>query len=262
MQTISQITVFVIITTAIIFLLASLIVSLLYVYQKRQLLYQQNLNNLKLDFEKNLLKTQVEIQEQTFQHISRDIHDNINLSLTLAKLNLNTLDWFEIENVYTSVKSTINIIGATIEGLSNLSKGMNPELIRNLGLLKAVKNEVNKLIEMAHLDVTYEVSGEPIFMESEKELVIFRIIQEAFNNIIKHAGASKVWLYLNYNESCLEVLIKDDGVGFEKEEVFNEKDSQKAGLNNMQTRARLFGGTVMIESNQNKGTQILVKVPY
>jgi two-component system NarL family sensor kinase len=262
MQTISQITVFVIITTAIIFLLASLIVSLLYIYQKRQLLYQQNLISLKLNFEKNLLKTQVEIQEQTFQHISRDIHDNINLSLTLAKLNLNTLDWFEIENVYTSVKSTIEIIGTTIEGLSNLSKGMNPELIRNLGLLKAVKNEVTKLIEMAHLDVTYEVKGEPIFMESEKELVIFRIIQEAFNNIIKHACASKVWLYLNYNETCLEVLIKDDGVGFEKEEVFNEKDSQKAGLNNMQTRAKLFGGTVMIESKQNKGTQILVKVPY
>ncbi|HWJ25495.1 MAG TPA: ATP-binding protein [Flavisolibacter sp.] len=208
------------------------------------------------------MKTQVEIQEQTFQHISRDIHDNISLSLTLAKLNLNTLDWFDIENVYNSVKSSIDIIGSTIEGLSNLSKGMNPELIRNLGLLKAVKNEVAKLIQMAHLEVSYEVSGEPIFMESEKELVIFRIIQEAFNNIIKHAQASKVWLHLNYNESCLEVLIKDNGVGFAKEEVLNEKDSQKAGLINMQTRARLFGGTVVIESKENKGTQILVKVPY
>jgi len=92
--------------------------------------------------------------------------------------------------------------------------------------------------------------------------VIFRIIQEAFNNIIKHAHASKVWLHLNYNETCLEVLIKDDGVGFAKEEVFNEKDSQKAGLTNMQTRAKLFGGTVLIESKEHSGTKILVKVPY
>jgi signal transduction histidine kinase len=92
--------------------------------------------------------------------------------------------------------------------------------------------------------------------------VIFRIIQEAFNNIIKHAHASKVWLQLNYNETYLEVFIKDDGVGFEKDEVFNEKDSQKAGLTNMQTRAKLFGGTVLIESKEHKGTQILVKVPY
>lgn len=103
---IRQIILFIIITTVLIFLLASLIISMLYSYQKKLLAHQQNMASLKLNFEKTLLRTQIEIQEQTFQNISRDIHDNISLSLTLAKLNLNTLDWLDIESAYRSVKTS------------------------------------------------------------------------------------------------------------------------------------------------------------
>jgi signal transduction histidine kinase len=139
---------------------------------------------------------------------------------------------------------------------------MNSDLIKDLGLMKAIKNEVDKLKEMAHLEVNYDVSGDPIFMECEKELIIFRIIQEAFNNIIKHADASKVWLQLNYSNGYLDVLIKDNGKGFIKEEVSLENVHNKAGLKNMQTRSKLFGGQLIIESRPQRGTQILVTVPY
>jgi signal transduction histidine kinase len=253
---------FLITATTIILLLAMLVVTLLYLYQKKQLAFQKNLHSLKLDFEKNLLKTQVEIQEQTFQNISRDIHDNISLSLTLAKLNLNTLDWVDIKSTYESVKSSVVIIGSAISDLSNLSKSMNPELIRNLGLLKAIRNEIEKIEEMAHLNVAYEIIGDPIFMDCEKELVIFRIIQEAFNNIIKHSEATKIWLQLNYNIGFLDILIKDNGIGFLKGEVLNKKDKINSGLINMQTRTKLFGGSFLIESRPQRGTQILVTVPY
>jgi signal transduction histidine kinase len=263
MQTsISQISLFIIISCAVIFLLACLIVTILYLYQKRQLLYHRNLHTLKLDFERNLLKAQVEIQEQTCQNISREIHDNINLSLTLAKLNLNTLDWIDLEQTHQSVKTSVHIIGSAIADLNNLSKSMNSDLIKDLGLMKAIKNEVDKLKEMAHLEVNYDVSGDPIFMECEKELIIFRIIQEAFNNIIKHADASKVWLQLNYSNGYLDVLIKDNGKGFIKEEVSLENVHNKAGLKNMQTRSKIFGGQLIIESRPQRGTQILVTVPY
>ena len=93
----NDIIIFLLVTTVIILLLTGLIISLIYMYQKKQLTYQQNLEKLKLDHEKNLMAAQLEIQEETFQHISREIHDNINLSLTLAKLHLNTLNWQEKE---------------------------------------------------------------------------------------------------------------------------------------------------------------------
>jgi two-component system NarL family sensor kinase len=257
-ETNGQLMLFIIITTGLIFLLASLIIILLYIYQKRQIGYNNKMNALKLDFEKNLLKTQVEIQEQTLDNISREIHDNISLSLTLAKLNLNTLDWMDVEGSYKTVKSSIGILSKSITDLSNLSKGMNTELIRNLGLLKALKSELEIVEQVAHLQIIYEIHGDPIFMDCEKELVIFRIIQEAFNNIIKHAKASKVWLQLDYNDSFLDILIKDNGIGF----IDNSSNRMTAGINNMKTRAKIFGGSFLIESAISNGTKILINVPY
>jgi two-component system NarL family sensor kinase len=262
MQTSNSIMLLITISAVLILLLASLTITLLYLYQKRHLAYQHQINLLKLDFQKNLLETQIEIQEQTFQDISREIHDNISLSLTLAKLNLNTLDWLDIESTYNSVKSSTVIIGSAITDLSNLSKSMNPEVIRHLGLLKAVKNEVERVQQLAHMNIQYEVIGEPVFMDCEKELVIFRIIQEAFNNVLKHAKAYKVLLHLNYNADTLDILIKDDGIGFIKEQLTVQTDVTHSGINNMKTRAKLFGGNLLIDTQENKGTQILITVPY
>lgn len=262
MQTNQEIIFLIIITTAIIFLLATIIIALLYFYEKRQIAYQQNLNSLKLDFEKNLLKIQVEIQEQTFQHISREIHDNINLALTLAKLNLLTLDWNNMSKTRESVDSSAKILGATIMDLNNLSKSIDTELIKEQGLIKTLNNEIAKLKNMAHLQVNYKVDGEAIFMDSEKELVIFRIVQEAFNNIIKHSKATEIWLELKYDAHFLDVSIKDNGVGFNKSEICSKKIELHSGLNNMQTRAKLFGGNFLLESQPQKGTQILVSIPY
>jgi len=257
-----EIILLIIITTAIIFLLAAITVTLLYLYKKRQIAYQQNLDSLKLDFEKNLLRTQVEIQEETFQNISREIHDNINLSLTLAKLNLATLNWDNVDKTREAIKSSINILGSTINDLNDLSKSINTEMIKELGLIKTIKSEIERLKELAHLQVSYKVRGEPIFMDSEKELVIFRIIQEAFNNIIKHSAASKIWLELNYSSHFLNVMIRDNGVGFNKDATGSQKEERHAGLNNMNTRAKLFGGKLFLESQPQRGTQILVSIPY
>ena len=138
---------------------------------------------------------------------------------------------------------------------------MNPDLIKNIGLIKALKIEVKKLIEIAHLSVEFEIQGEPIFMDSERELIIFRIIQEAFNNIIKHSKASNVSLLLNYNEHNLNIQIKDNGIGFDKEISMSDMPI-KAGLNNMETRSKIFGGDFKLKSFPSNGTEILVTVPY
>ena len=258
----SQIIFFIIIPTILIFLLAGLIITILYFYQKRQIIYEKNLNALKLDFEKNILKTQVEIQEQTFQNISREIHDNISLSLTLAKLNLNTINWNENQEIKKTIDNSVQIISSAITDLSDLSKSLNPDLIQNIGFIKAIKIEIEKLYEMAHLSVKYEINGEPIFMDSEKELILFRIIQESFNNIVKHSKATKVWLTLNYKFNYLQIIIRDNGIGFNTQEILGNIKGSQAGLTNMQTRAKLFGGYINVDSCRQNGTQILVTVPF
>jgi len=237
--------------------------SFLFIYQKKQISYFETIEKLRHDYEKNLLSTQLEMQEQTFQHISREIHDNINLSLTLAKLNLNTFDWNHPDKANIKIYSTLQQISKAIADLGDLSKGMNTEIIINQGLIEVLKKETNRLRELNLFELNYVITGNPVFMDSQKELVIFRIIQEALNNIIKHARATSVKLNLEYNFDHINVLIADNGQGFCKEVVEQNKNKEcNAGLNNMRKRAALFNGRTIIDSTPDSGTNIYVTIPY
>ncbi len=249
--------------TLILLLLTSFVMSFLFVYQRKQISYFETIEKLKLDHEKDILKTQLEIQEQTFQHISREIHDNINLSLTLAKLNLNTLDLNHPDKTKNQVDSSLQQISKAIADLSDISKGMNSELIANQGLIEVLEKETKRLKELNLFELDYVVTGDPVFLDSQKELVVFRIIQEAFNNIIKHAEATSVKLSLEYNFDHINVLIADNGRGFCKDAVEQNKNKKSnAGLNNMQKRAALFNGRTIIDSALDSGTSIFVTIPY
>jgi len=258
-----NLTLFILASAILISLMAVFIVTILFLYKKKQFAYYKTIEELKLDYEKNLLHTQLEIQEQTLQHISREIHDNINLSLTLAKLNLNTFDWNHPVKAKHKIDSSLQQISKAIVDLSDLSKGMNSELIINQGLIEVLKKETIRLRELNLFELDYVVTGNPVFMDSQKELVIFRIIQEALNNIIKHAGATSVKLSLEYNFDHIDVLIADNGRGFCKDAVEQNKNKESnAGLTNMQKRAALFNGRTIIDSALNSGTSIFVTIPY
>jgi two-component system, NarL family, sensor kinase len=249
--------------TFILLLLTCFLMSFLFIYQKKQISYFETIEKLRHDYEKNLLSTQLEMQEQTFQHISREIHDNINLSLTLAKLNLNTFDWNHPDKAKIKIYSTLQQISKAIADLSDLSKGMNTEIIINQGLIEVLKKETNRLRELNLFELDYVITGNPVFLDSQKELVIFRIIQEALNNIIKHARATSVKLNLEYNFDHINVLIADNGRGFCKEGIEQNKNKESnAGLNNMQKRAALFNGRTIIDSTPDSGTNIYVTIPY
>src|ERR1044072_9069648 len=133
-----NIIIFIIITSLFILILIAFIVFILFLYQRRHIAYQKGLETLKSDFEKTLLTTQLEIQEQTLQNISREIHDNIGLSLTLAKLNLNTIEWKDLIQSKEKVSGSINSITQAIVDLSNISKALHTDFIKEHGLLGAL----------------------------------------------------------------------------------------------------------------------------
>jgi two-component system NarL family sensor kinase len=258
----NDIIIFLIVTTAIILLLAGLIITLIYLYQKKQLAYQQNLETLKLDHEKNLMAAQLEIQEDTFQHISREIHDNISLSLTLAKLHLNTLNWNDMEKRTSLINSTIDLISQSITNLSGISKSLNSDIINSQGLITAIENEVHNIRETGLFAIDLHITGDPVYMDMQKELIIFRIIQEAFNNIIKHAKATHTGLTLHYDAAGLNITIRDNGSGFILPKNIASDKTGKAGLKNMETRSKMIGGKMQLESIIDKGTVLSFSFPY
>lgn len=253
-----DIIVFLIIVNGLIITMILFLVTIIFLNRKKQELYGKNIQDLKLQYEKTILDTRLEIQEQTFQHISREIHDNINLSLTLAKLNLNTLLDDPVQSD-SKIKSSVDLLSKSINELSSISKALNSDLIIQQSLLESLRDEINRITLASRIEVNFKILGEPVFLNSQKELIIFRIIQEAFNNIIKHSMAESSTLLLNFTEDSLVVEITDNGKGFNTHLEFSKS---KAGLKNMQNRVKFLGGNMKVESVEEKGTQLIFKIPY
>jgi len=258
----SEILSFVIITTIMILGLMVFTIIILLLYQKKQVGYLQHLESLKVDHENNLLQTQLEIQEQTFQNISREIHDNIGLSLTLAKLNLNMMQFENLERSKEVVISVVDLISKSINDLSDISKSLNSEAISHQGFLNALQVEMDRLRKLNRFKIDFEVTGQAVYFDSQKELVLFRIVQEGLNNIIKHSDAQNIYLEVNFDKIQIRLLIRDNGKGFcQKETEKSVHRNMKAGLVNMKMRAKLINGDMKIESNLGEGTTIIVTAP-
>ena len=175
-KSINDIIIFLFAVSSLILLLIAFIIGMLYLYKKRQVRFIQNLEQIKLDHEKHILSAQLEMQEQTFRHISREIHDNISLALTLAKLHLNTLDRNNVKELNWKVNSSIELLSQSIHDLSDISKSLNADIIIQHGLIKALENEIERIRLAGNFKIKFEISGTPFYMESQKELIIFRII--------------------------------------------------------------------------------------
>ena len=250
--------IFVICCTLLILLLITFITVIIYRYQQKQNAYFAAMETLKTSHENALLQSQLEMQEQTFQNISREIHDNIGQKLTLAKLHLNTLDYTDSVKTLTQVSGSVNMIGEAINDLSDISRSMSSENILSNGLIKALEFEVAQIEKSGLYDINLSVTGNTLFLDASKELVLFRIFQEALNNIIKHANASAIIIDLHYNTTILSLNIFDNGIGFSSE----QNCTKGSGLTNMKKRTAMLNGQFTVNSKPNTGTNITIKIPF
>lgn len=248
--------IFIFISVILILALIVFITMIIYRYQQKQNAYFKDIESLKATHQNTLLQSQLEIQEQTFQHISREIHDNIGQKLSLAQLHLNTLGYADTANTREQVSESVSIISEAIKDLSDLSHSLSSEIIMNNGLIRALEYEAAQLQRAGIYKIHFSISGNPVFMDANTELVLFRITQEALNNIIRHAGATRIDMHLYYNSDSLVLTIEDNGKGFHI-----AGSEAGTGLLNMKKRTLLLNGKFAISSNENTGTQIKIEIP-
>jgi signal transduction histidine kinase len=250
-------------STLMIFIFILIIFLILILYKKKQLKLKKNLELMALNHEKAILATQLEIQEETMRNIGQEIHDNISLTLTLAKLYMNTHAMNLGDNCPEQVETSIDLIGKSLIDLNDLSKSLDSQTIEKYGILHALEQEMELLRKSGSIDAKLIVEGTPVDMEASRELLVFRIIQESFNNIIKHAAAKTIRLELEYGTEALSIRIRDNGKGFDMEEVQQRKQKKvSSGLRNMKNRAALIKAELWIDSNPGNGTVINLLIPY
>lgn len=244
-------------------LLIGFIVFILFMYQRRQDRQEKELALLKDQFDKELLQSQLEIKEASFKNIAEELHDNIGQMLSVVKFSLAGIGLAKDDPNFETLQESKTILGKAIFDLSDLTKSMHTDRITQIGLVEAIKFEMESLGKMKLFETSFTLSEGHYHFDPQKEIFLFRIFQEIINNTVKHSKASSVNVSIICSEAGkFSFVVKDDGQGFNVHEK-QTSGSRVAGvgLKSMVNRARLIGAAVSIESQPGKGTSVKVELP-
>lgn len=224
-------------------------------YDRQMTNYQNLLRNSSAHLQK--------VIEEERNRLSRILHDSIAQNMLLIKLNVGNYKKFVgtgfDEKEYLR---TINILDSTLKDIRELAHNLKPLNIDELGLETVVKSMCSNVAREAGYKYQIQFPKTPFNMSKELEICIFRVIQEALNNIIRYAKATSFTINLLLDEEALVLFISDDGIGFKPKKLLNEKYiSDGLGIMNMQETVEKLNGTFQIDSTNNSGTVIIAAFP-
>ena len=247
--------------TIAILLLGFFLIVFVIIYRLRMNNYLKEKEQTRLLYEQTLLQTQLEIQEQTLKNISQEIHDNVGQVLTLAKLNLATTA-VEDEGAMGKIKTSQQLIGKAIQDLRDLSRSLNTDYVEEMGLLRSIEHELELLKKTESIQTSFSITGTTMKLDKQKELILFRIVQEAIHNVIRHAEAIRIDASVSFTDHAMEICIEDNGKGFDLKPLHDPGNrSFGLGIRNMHERATLIGSKFSIDSKPGKGTKLYLQIP-
>ena len=250
-----EIQVLILVTTIIVLILVITLVAFFFYFQQKKTDFLVKQHETEKQFKEEINKSKLEIQEQALQNISWEIHDNVGQLLSVAKMQLNIVQSSLPDDLKSKVFETGEIVGKSLQELRGLAKSLNPETIKNKGLLDSVKFEIDRFNRLNVIEASLEIHGESFNLSNEKEIILFRILQEFTNNTLKYAKAKNLTINFDYNNDLLEIMAKDNGIGFD---IHDQNSKNGIGIINMESRAALIGAKLTLESVKNKGTKLYI----
>lgn len=242
-------------------LLVGFIVTILFLYQRRQHKQEKEIAHIKEKYDQELLRSQLEIQENTLKQIAQELHDNIGLQLSLLKFSLIQIPIEKTHPAYENILGCRQVINTAAEDIRMLSKKLHTDRIAHVGLLESIQFELEN-IRKTGLNIEYESTVHRNFFSDQTAIFIYRMFQEIFNNILKHAKATQVNVHVFCTEDNTFVLqIEDNGVGFKLSDKHNNPSTAGVGLKSMSNRASLIGAKFNINSIEGKGTTVSLSLP-
>jgi len=245
--------------TLVLLVLTAFMVFMLLWQRKRSNRFILERERMKALYNEQLLKTQLEIQEQSFNTISMEIHDNVGQTLSLLKVQLNIIDQKGSLDKPLLAAAKENV-GKAMTDLRDIAKSLNSERIQQVSLKNIIEHELQRISKGCGMAVCLKMDGNERNIGNEKKLVLFRSIQESLQNIVKHSEACKIEIHISYLPDHLCIAISDDGKGFDPDQFAEKK--QGLGLNNIISRATMIGGRAMVSSIQDAGTTVTINIPY
>ncbi len=236
-------------------LIAIALTSLYLIRSNRQLFARlADLSEQRSDLAQKLIST----QESALRHISRELHDEFGQVLTAigSMLRRASKQVGEGTSLHGDLQEVQEIAQTTLDNIRTLSQALHPVLLEEAGLESTLDWYIPRVGRQAGIEVHYEKSGNPFPVEPGAGVHIYRVLQEALNNVSRHSGAREAWVRLKYLADSLELEVEDHGSGF-----VAEKLQRGIGLVAMRERAELIGGSLAVTPGPQGGTQVRLEMP-
>ena len=203
----------------------------------------------------------VEIQETERKYVARELHDETSQALTSLMVGLRMLekDAENPGNIHSGVAELQLMLQSVVENLHRLAMDLRPASLDHLGLVAALRQYIDAMSDKHGLTIRFEVANINTRLPPDLATAVYRIVQEALTNIVRHARATQVDVILEQREGQIVAVIEDNGVGFDPRQAMR---GERLGLFGMRERAEMFGGKLIVESVAEIGTTIVVEVPY
>jgi len=236
--------------------LIAIVLTSLYLIRSNRLLFARlaELSEQRSELAQKLIST----QESTLRHISRELHDEFGQVLTAIGSMLRRAGRQAGEGtpLHADLTEVQEIAQSTLNNIRTLSQALHPVLLEEVGLESTLDWYIPTVGRQAGIELHYEKSGKSFPVEPSAGVHIYRVLQEALNNVSRHSGAREAWIRLKYSGDSLELEVEDHGTGF-----VAEKMQRGIGLVAMRERAELIGGTLVIAPRPQGGTQVRLQIP-
>ena len=204
-------------------------------------------------------------QERERRRISLELHDELGQSLTVLKLQIRSIEGnlkTDQEALKENCESSLQYVDQIIENVRRLSRDLSPSILEDLGLTAALRWLVEDFSRHSNIKISLDLPDIDNLFSQDAQIIIYRIFQEAFTNIGRHAQATNVSGVIKKKEGGVDFLIEDDGKGFDLKKIEARIPTEKSlGLMAMDERAKMLGGELKIETKQSNGTRIIFRVP-
>jgi signal transduction histidine kinase len=215
---------------------------------------QEEHRNLRDAFQNQLLRSRIEVQEQTYQQIGKELHDNVGQLLSTSRMLIGLTER-ELPTPPDTLVTANATLAQAIAELRSLARALDKDWLEQFSFSQNIQTMISRINAGQQLVVTYSATTAPPFSSSQ-QIILFRMVQEAVQNAIKHANASTIGIHAEQQQEIYTITVTDNGKGFAVAAT-----PKSMGLSNMKQRAQLMGGTLTLQAAHRGGTTVIIRLP-
>ncbi|WP_255153614.1 sensor histidine kinase [Ferruginibacter sp. HRS2-29] len=229
------------------------IIQAVYSRMKKNRLLAAN-QQLSQNFEKELMQTRIDVQSATLERIANELHDNVGQLLSTSKMFLGVAER-AVATPVPAIAAAGEAISKAMVEIRNMAKFLDPDWLSQFDLYQELATETDRINAAGELSIILRRTSHSLPIVPAQQFILYRVMQEAIQNVLKHAKAKKLLIHIKYNERIIHLRLNDDGIGFN-----THAHSKGLGLGIMRHRMQTLGGNISIRSD-SEGTSIQLILP-